>query len=102
MSKRLVFQGTTEINVETSWVCGCKKSISRAEHVPGSTSLLNTQTAWVTLYFGARCALRGVSALPEVILICKEVLRQVSLQGVKLDCAIKIKLLIPSPQVITL
>lgn len=91
MFKCLVFQGSTEIIAETSWVCDFKMSRSRAECFSGSPCLPHTQTVQVMISLGARqCALRDIPSLSEVILLCKELLGLASLKGVKLDCAIKI------------
>lgn len=57
-SKWFAFQGGTEIKVEISRVCGCKRSVSTPEYVPGSPCLPNIQPAQVTLSSGVR---RGVS-----------------------------------------
>lgn len=99
MSKWLMLQGRTEINVESTWVCGCMRSISRAEYVHGSWCVPNMQTAQVTIpWCQTQCANRDIPALSEVILL----LGLTPLKSAKLDSAIKLKLFILSSQVITL
>lgn len=72
MSKWLMFQGCTEVNVESSWVSDCMRSMSRAEYVHSSWYLLNVQTAQVTIpWCQTRCANRDIPALSKVILLLK-------------------------------
>lgn len=70
VSKWLMFQGSTEINVESSWVCDCVRSMFRAEHVHGSCCLPEMQRAQVTIpWCQTRCANRDIPALSEVVLL---------------------------------
>lgn len=79
-----------EVNLQAR-VCSKFSLSPKYTDSPGHTS------SWCQTW----CALKDIPALPEVILLCKGVLSLVPLKGVKLDSAIKIKLLIPPPQVIT-